>query len=193
MTRGFLRCAICGRPARAGAVLGRRQPGCCRGRVRNVRRANPEPLLGDLHLANFFQISLTTRPIWMASAWNSDARRIFTGPAVTASCSTAMSLGIIPSSSVYTGLASMSPQISSAMLCALGGGRAAILVVPSVLAPAESNWLVNPGHPDFLKIRVHPPEAFRLAIAPDTRRALPPSWAGSRSCCCRPGNAACQA
>lgn len=39
--------------------------------------------------------------------------------------------------------------------------RAAILVVPSVLAPAESNWLVNPGHPDFLKIRVRPPEAFR--------------------------------
>jgi RES domain-containing protein len=42
-----------------------------------------------------------------------------------------------------------------------GGGRAAILIVPSVLAPAESNWLVNPRHPDFAKIRVHPPEEFR--------------------------------
>lgn len=39
--------------------------------------------------------------------------------------------------------------------------RAAILIVPSVLAPAESNWLVNPRHPDFSKIRVRPPEKFR--------------------------------
>jgi RES domain-containing protein len=39
-------------------------------------------------------------------------------------------------------------------------GRAAILVVPSALAPAESNWLVNPRHPEFAKIRVHPPEKF---------------------------------
>jgi RES domain-containing protein len=40
------------------------------------------------------------------------------------------------------------------------GGRAAILIVPSVLAPAESNWLVNPRHADFARIRVHPPEEF---------------------------------
>lgn len=40
-------------------------------------------------------------------------------------------------------------------------GRAAVLMVPSALAPAESNWLVNPQHPDFSKIRVHPPERFR--------------------------------
>ena len=39
-------------------------------------------------------------------------------------------------------------------------GRAAILIVPSILAPAESNWLVNPKHPDFPQIRVHPPERF---------------------------------
>jgi RES domain-containing protein len=38
--------------------------------------------------------------------------------------------------------------------------RAAVLIVPSVLAPAESNWLVNPRHPEFSKIRVHPPEKF---------------------------------
>lgn len=44
-----------------------------------------------------------------------------------------------------------------------GGCRAAILIVPSVLAAAESNWLVNPRHPDFSKIRVHPPEKFRYA------------------------------
>jgi RES domain-containing protein len=39
-------------------------------------------------------------------------------------------------------------------------GRAAILIAPPALAPAESNWLINPGHPDFSKIRVHPPESF---------------------------------
>ncbi|OLE82416.1 MAG: hypothetical protein AUF76_09505 [Acidobacteria bacterium 13_1_20CM_2_65_9] len=43
--------------------------------------------------------------------------------------------------------------------------RAAILVVPSALAPDESNWLLNPAHPDFTRIRTHPPEPF----AYDTR------------------------
>jgi len=41
------------------------------------------------------------------------------------------------------------------------GGRAAILIVPSALAPAESNWLINPRHSDFSRIRVHPLEAFQ--------------------------------
>lgn len=39
-------------------------------------------------------------------------------------------------------------------------GEAAILVVPSALAPVESNWLINPLHPDFRKIRIRPPEPF---------------------------------
>jgi len=38
--------------------------------------------------------------------------------------------------------------------------RAAILIVPSALAPAESNWLINPQHPEFLRIRLQPVEAF---------------------------------
>ena len=38
--------------------------------------------------------------------------------------------------------------------------QAAILIVPSALAPSESNWLINPRHPDFRKIRVQPPEPF---------------------------------
>lgn len=38
--------------------------------------------------------------------------------------------------------------------------RAAILVVPSALAPDESNWLLNPNHPDFTRVRIHPPEPF---------------------------------
>jgi len=39
-------------------------------------------------------------------------------------------------------------------------GRAAILIVPSALAPSESNWLINPHHPEFSKIRIHPAEVF---------------------------------
>ena len=38
--------------------------------------------------------------------------------------------------------------------------RDAILVVPSALAPEESNWLLNPDHPDFTRIQIHPPEPF---------------------------------
>jgi RES domain-containing protein len=38
--------------------------------------------------------------------------------------------------------------------------RAAILVVPSALAPTESNWLLNPRHPEFSKIRLRSVEPF---------------------------------
>ena len=38
--------------------------------------------------------------------------------------------------------------------------REAILVVPSALAPDESNWLLNPEHPGFRRVRIHPPEPF---------------------------------
>lgn len=38
--------------------------------------------------------------------------------------------------------------------------KAAILIVPSVLAPSETNWLINPRHPEFGDIRVHLPEPF---------------------------------
>ncbi len=40
-------------------------------------------------------------------------------------------------------------------------GRTAVLIVPSALAPAESNWLINPQHPHFARVRVHQPEAFQ--------------------------------
>lgn len=33
-------------------------------------------------------------------------------------------------------------------------GKAAVLIVPSVLAPGERNWLLNPRHRAFAKIRV---------------------------------------
>ena len=42
--------------------------------------------------------------------------------------------------------------------------RSAILTVPSVLAPAESNWIVNPRHPSFTKIRVHAAATFQYDL-----------------------------
>jgi RES domain-containing protein len=39
-------------------------------------------------------------------------------------------------------------------------GRAAILIVPSALAPTEFNWLINPLHPEFSKLKVKPIERF---------------------------------
>jgi RES domain-containing protein len=39
-------------------------------------------------------------------------------------------------------------------------GKAAVLIVPSALAPAESNWLINPQHPEFAGIRVAAVEPF---------------------------------
>jgi RES domain len=36
----------------------------------------------------------------------------------------------------------------------------AILVVPSAVIPGESNYLLNPRHSDFTKIRVGQPEPF---------------------------------
>jgi RES domain-containing protein len=38
--------------------------------------------------------------------------------------------------------------------------RSAILIVPSAIAPAESNWLINPLHAEFSKIRVHSIDPF---------------------------------
>lgn len=38
--------------------------------------------------------------------------------------------------------------------------REAILIVPSALAPEESNWLLNPDHLDVKRVRFHPPEPF---------------------------------
>jgi RES domain-containing protein len=39
--------------------------------------------------------------------------------------------------------------------------QTAILIVPSALSTAESNWLINPRHPDFSRIRVCTPEPFQ--------------------------------
>jgi RES domain-containing protein len=39
--------------------------------------------------------------------------------------------------------------------------NAAILIVPSVLARSEFNWLINPRHPEFRRIRLGKLETFR--------------------------------
>jgi len=54
-------------------------------------------------------------------------------------------------------------------LAAIGDGfvadqQAAILLVPSVLAPAESNWLINPRHPEFRLVRVQAPKPFQYDV-----------------------------
>ena len=39
-------------------------------------------------------------------------------------------------------------------------GREAILIVPSAIVPREANWLINPQHESFPKIRVSGVEEF---------------------------------
>lgn len=40
--------------------------------------------------------------------------------------------------------------------------RSAVLAVPSAVIPAETNFLLNPVHPDFRRIRIGKPVPFRL-------------------------------
>ncbi len=49
-----------------------------------------------------------------------------------------------------------------------GGG--AIIIVPSALSPEESNWLINPGHPEFRRITIHQSEPFRYDRRFSSRR-----------------------
>ena len=48
-------------------------------------------------------------------------------------------------------------------------GQAAIMIVPSALATVENNWLFNPAHPDFRRVKVlgtrpfqYDPRLFRV-------------------------------
>lgn len=40
--------------------------------------------------------------------------------------------------------------------------RSAILAVPSVVIPDETNYLINPAHPDFKQIKIGKPVPFSL-------------------------------
>lgn len=42
--------------------------------------------------------------------------------------------------------------------------RSCVLAVPSVVMPAEQNYLINPLHPDFQHITLGPPEALELDL-----------------------------
>ncbi|MGH9593953.1 MAG: RES family NAD+ phosphorylase, partial [Bryobacteraceae bacterium] len=53
------------------------------------------------------------------------------------------------------------PELAAAGDRFAHGRRATILIVPSALAQTDSNWLINPLHPGFSKIRQHPQETFR--------------------------------
>ena len=44
----------------------------------------------------------------------------------------------------------------------IAGLRGAVLIVPSVVIPSESNVLLNPRHPKFTKIKISPPLAFNF-------------------------------
>ena len=38
--------------------------------------------------------------------------------------------------------------------------RSVALAVPSVIVPNEENFLLNPGHPDFARLTIEPPQPF---------------------------------
>jgi len=40
--------------------------------------------------------------------------------------------------------------------------RSAVLAVPSAVIPVETNYLLNPLHPEFKRVRIGKPVAFRL-------------------------------
>ena len=44
----------------------------------------------------------------------------------------------------------------------LASGRALALAVPSVIVPEESNFLLNPLHPEFARLKIGPPTAVVL-------------------------------
>jgi len=41
-------------------------------------------------------------------------------------------------------------------------GKTAVLVVPSAVVPQENNYLLNPAHPEFSRLRIGKPQAFRF-------------------------------
>ena len=44
----------------------------------------------------------------------------------------------------------------------IASGKSAALRVPSTIVPAENNFLLNPVHPDFAKVKFGIPEPFRF-------------------------------
>lgn len=46
----------------------------------------------------------------------------------------------------------------------LNAARSCVLVVPSVVMPAEQNYLINPLHPDFQEISLGQPETLEMDL-----------------------------
>ena len=46
----------------------------------------------------------------------------------------------------------------------IAAGTSAVLQVPSSVIPAESNFLINPRHPDFHKLRIGKPLGFQFDL-----------------------------
>ena len=44
----------------------------------------------------------------------------------------------------------------------VASGQSAVLRVPSVIVPGESNYLLNPTHPGFGRLAIGKPQPFRL-------------------------------
>jgi RES domain-containing protein len=44
----------------------------------------------------------------------------------------------------------------------VAAGTSVALRVPSTLVPGESNFLLNPHHPDFKKLKIFKPQSFRF-------------------------------
>ncbi len=64
---------------------------------------------------------------------------------------------ILPEGWKRTPAAEKSKQIGTDWV---NSGRGAVLAVPSELVPHESNYLLNPAHPGYLRIAVLEPEPF---------------------------------
>jgi RES domain-containing protein len=61
----------------------------------------------------------------------------------------------------------------------VAAAKTAILAVPSVLYPEETNFVLNPAHPDFSKIRISAAEPF--AFDPRMARLVEPTQPGVSS------------
>jgi len=58
----------------------------------------------------------------------------------------------------------------------VASASSAILAVPSVLIPEETNFVLNPGHPDFARIEISPAEPF--AFDPRLIQRIEPAQRG---------------
>lgn len=54
------------------------------------------------------------------------------------------------------------PRLQQLGLNWVRSGKTAVLSVPSVLVPQEHNFLLNPAHPDFRRIKRGKPKAFAI-------------------------------